>query len=1127
MVMLCGLALGLASSICAQNSNSGDIRGTVTDSSGAVVPGVNVTVINNGTGVISKYVTNGDGLYDTNSILPGNYTLEFAKAGYETFKRNAIPLQVGIITVDAVLKVGSATEVVQVSSDAPLLKTEDAQVTTTLGLSQLALLPNVDPANGWTYLLKMLPGATSTPGGTNGGGAGAQEPGIDQAIGGTMPYFSSYLVDGGSIWLPHSANIDQGLSESVAEVNVIATDASAQYGGGGTVFNVITKSGTNKFHGSLYENFQNDDLNARDYFNSGKKGKQRFNYYGFAVEGPILKNRLFFYYNFQQLKNPNTSVATFSVPTAAMEAGCFNPALFGTALKLDSAHGGAALTPNPTQCGTVDPTNASTDLALPTADFDSVAKKIQALFPPPNLSGLSNNYRYLKPGKGDATKHFGHLDYNVTAKNRLSISVTAHYPPEKTNYDPGPVCPVNCEYNSSEGWNAQITDVATITPSLVNEFRQSFVRQGNWFVPQSLGKGYPTTLGLQFSYADVMPTVSIGGTGGPGGLGPGTNAVFIENTFVPSDMVTLMKGKNILHFGGELMFAEDNSTPWGSINGASVSFSGQFTTSNPSVDVGYADFLLGDVQSWSTQTQPSHMMRAKNGSLFVQDDIKLRPNLTINLGVRAEIHGGFSENHNHMGGFDPTLNNPVASTPSYPVNPLGSVWFAGLNGERTEDFQNKTIVMPRLGFAWQASNNWVVRGGVGQYASLWSMDTVGGALGYGTGSVGSSSTSSTTAPVVQLSGSGSSLPVITGAAARNPLLYITPANPQGSGGTIPYTPYNLAVMNGWQWTAGVQRRLPGNMVAEGQYVGAHWDNLMFESDVNQLPKNKLGQGQTARPYPQFSGIGVGSGGARTGSYNGISNYHAAELTLHKPTGFGLSADLAYTWSRLYDDMDDSGWGNQFGSVYYQDAYTPSDNYAPSNFNRPNSFQGTVIYAVPLGKGHHYLNSTLGDAVLGGWQASTNILAQSGTPFTVIMNSSIGDGSLGGSDGNSAAALYPNLTGNPGSGGHSIKQWFNQLAYAAPAANTFGNNKRNSLRGPDLTGVDFSLAKSWGLPGWESGKFQLRMDATNLFNHPSFNNPSNALNPTALSTATPDPSVAHITGTSVTGRVVQLSGRFSF
>src|ERR1700733_4073338 len=196
--LLCVAAVGRA-----QNSNSGDIRGTVTDSTGALVPGVDVTVTNSDTGVVNHYVTNRDGLYDTNSILPGNYTLEFSKQGFEKMKRESVPLQVGIVTVDAALQVGSASQEIEVSSQAPLLKTEDAQVSTTLTTTQLANLPNVDPENGWTYLLKLIPGATSTPMGSNGGGSGEEEPQADQTTNGTLPYFSSFLANSSSIWLPH------------------------------------------------------------------------------------------------------------------------------------------------------------------------------------------------------------------------------------------------------------------------------------------------------------------------------------------------------------------------------------------------------------------------------------------------------------------------------------------------------------------------------------------------------------------------------------------------------------------------------------------------------------------------------------------------------------------------------------------------------------------------------------------------------------------------------------------------------------------------------------------------------------------------------------------------------------
>ncbi len=912
-----------------------------------------------------------------------------------------------------------------------------------------------------------------------------------------------------SIWLPHSANIDQGESETVAEVNVITSTASAQYGGGGTVFNVISKSGTKQFHGALYDYFQNDALNARDFFNDAAHGspiksKQRYNYFGGAIGGPILKDKLFFYFNYQQLENPSNRISPFYMPTDAEKAGCFDPTLFGNNLVLDAAHGGAALTPNPAQCGTYNPA----DLALPTADFDPVAVNVQKFFLEPNIpnvSGFEDNFSFLKATNNKSVKYFGRLDYNV-GKNRVNLSVNQHSTPHRTNVDPGPNCPIACENNSAEAYSAQISDVYAINSTMVNEFRYSFCPPGQLVCSANVGQGLPgADPVLQFSQADAFPTINIGGTGAPASpngnmMSTGTNAVFIENTFIPSDTLTLVRGKHILHFGGEVMFAQDNSTPWGSINPATFAFTGQFTT-NGATEVGYADFLLGDAQSWSTSTQPEHGMREKNPSFFAQDDIKVRRNLTVNLGLRAEIHGGMSEVQNHMGGFDPSLTNPITNTP-------GSIWFAGLNGARTKNFETKAKVMPRLGFAWQASDNWVIRGGVGQYTSLWSMDTVGGPLGFGTGATGSSASTGAT-PVVQLSGTGASLPIVSGAAEdRNPALY----NNQGN---LPYTPYNLPIMDGWQWTGSVQRRLPAKMVLEAQYVGSHWENEMFETDINSLSVGSLGGTKAQLPFPQYQNIGIGSGGSRTGSYTGVSNYEAAMLMLHKPMGYGVSADISYAWSRLKDDMDSSGWGNQFGSVYYQDPLHPSANYAVSNFDRPNSFKGSIVYSIPLGRGHHYGNSAVADAAIGGWQASTSFIAESGTPFTVYMSSNQ-SGALANLN-TGGQVWYPNRVGSPSASNQTITQWFNPAAYAAPSPNTFGTNPRNSLRGPDLTDLDFALGKSWSLPKWEQGKLSLRMDAINLFNHPSFENPSGDIGSGA----------GRITGTVITGRIVQLSARLSF
>lgn len=1097
IVIFC--ALLCAAGALAQNTNSGDIRGTVTDASGAIVPGATVTVKNDETGAVRQFVTNGDGLYDSNSILPGTYTLSFSKAGFETLVRRSIVLRVGIITVNGQLTVGSTAQQVTVTSSVPLLKTENAQQSVTLPTRELTALPEVDPQNKWLGFMKLLPGAAGTP---SQGDAG--NPGIDQAIDGTSPYFSSYLIDGGSIRLPASANIDEQDNEAIAEVQVIALNSSAEYGGGGNVFNLISKTGTNQWHGAVYDYFQNDALDARDFFNStGPKAKQRYNYFGASLGGPVKKNKFFFYFNFENLINPNTSTTTATVPTDAMKAGCFDPAIFGTALTLDAAHGGAPLTTNPAQCGSFNPA----DLAIPTADMDPVALNIQKYYPAAtDQTLLSNNYRFLNPGTNNDRKEFIRLDYNISEKNRLNATLARHTTPLEETYSA--FCPIQCELHWNTGYSGQISDVYTISPTMVNEFRFSTVRQGNWFIPASLGKGYPAKIGLQFSKVDEFPDVSIGGIGGNDSFNAGndTNAIFIENSFDPSDVVTLIRGKHILHFGGELVFEQNNSTPWGNLHGAQLSFSGQYTAGAGN-DVGYADFLLGDVQSWSALNQGEAATRSKNPSFFVQDDIKVRPNLTINAGVRWEVHGGFSNPFNEAGGFDPTLTNPITHT-------LGSIWFAGLDGARTQAFQTKSAVLPRLGFAWTLANNWVVRGGVGDYAALWSSDTAGGNIGFGTASLGTAFAAPGEPPVVLLSGSGANLPYLVGP-DRNPGDY----NGEGNG-FIPYMPYNLPIMKGWQWNVSIQRRLPGNMVLEAAYVGSHWNNLMFEGDVNQVPADRLGGGQAARPYPQYLGIGPGSGGARTGLYTGVSNYNAVEFSLTKPFSRGLTADVNFTLSQMKDDMDTSGWGNQFGNVYYQDAYNPSANYGLSNFDTPAALKGAVVYAIPLGKGHRFLSSTAGDALLGGWQASTIFIAQSGAPITLVMSSATNSGALDGS-------WYPNLVGNPNVANPSLNNWFNQLAYATPKTNTFGNNPRNSIRGPDLTDVDFSLGKTFRIPRWEQGRLQIRMDATNFLNHPSFAPPNNSLNAAALAAGVPDPSVGQITGTTITGRVIQLSARFSF
>ena len=1064
------LLLVLSAGLCfGQNTNSGDLRGVVTDATGAVVPGVTITILNVETGVVRTLTTNQSGLYDAVSILPGNYRLTFSKEGFDKLVRDGITLQVGApLTVDAQLTVGTAQQQISVTAEATLLKTETGEQSTTLRTETMTQLPNF--GQNWANFTKLLPGAAGAPSASQ----GVSNPGTGVAVNGNLPYYANFLADGASTALPHSANVDVSIFESVAEVQINTSSFSAQYGIGGAVFNQISKGGTNQFHGSAYEYFQNDALNARSFFDSSTVPRLRYDNFGGSVGGPILKNRLFFYFNIDKIINPNSTTQRVTVPTDAMRNGDFSdPAL-------PKIYDPATLSN-----GVRQPFGGN---IIPASRFDKVAAALQAYYPHANLPGFSNNYQYVQPNVNPFIKEFGRIDYNLSDKNRITFSITQRDNPA---FYANTSCPINCQSGDVDSYNAQVSDVWTISPATVNEFRFGYTRQGNWFVPQSIGLGYPEKLGLQYAKADIFPNITINGTGGNNVLNPQTNAVYIENSFEPSDVVTMIRGKHILHFGGELLAYQDNSTPWGNTQSGQFTFTGVFTQSSPnapSTGLGYADFLLGQVQKWSANNQPPAAARQKSPQFFVQDDFKVRPNLTVNLGLRYQIQNGWSEKHNQIGVFDPTITNPKTNTP-------GAVWFSPNNGRKALEATDYKIFLPRVGFAWSPRHNWAVRGGFGIYAYGWSLDTYGAGMGFGSNATGSVTNSDNLTPVVLLSGSGSNLPYVQ--ASRDPGAY----NGQG----ISYQPFHTPVARNYQWSFSIQRELGQGAVAEAAYVGSHGTDLSFPVDINQLHIGSLGLGQAARPYPQFQGLGGNT-------YNAISNYDSLQLSVRKRFARGLSVDMNYTWSKFLDSQDSAGWGGRGGNQYYQNAYNPAANYSLANFDVPHAFKGAIVYQLPFGKGRSYLNNNAFlDAVIGGWQASTIFVTQSGTPFTLLVSGNNGSNSLAGN-------WYPNLVGNPSLSHQSIAQWYNPAAFASPAANTFGNTGRNILRGPGLTDFDFSMAKTFTMPRFERAALQIRMDAVNILNHPSFNNPNNNIG---------NPQAGQITSTTVGGRNIQLGARFSF
>jgi Carboxypeptidase regulatory-like domain/TonB dependent receptor len=1146
------LFLVLASAACfAQSTNSGDIRGSVTDSSGALIPEVKITVLNVETGVAKEFTTNQDGLYDTSSIVIGSYKLTFSKEGFEELVRGPVSLQVGFTTVNAQLVVGSTKQTVTVSADVTLLKTETSEQSTTLEAKSMDQLPQVAGAAGvsWENFMILLPGATGTPGGSQ----GSSNPGQEVAINGNLPY-SNILADGASTTLSHSQNANPAVFETVAELQVNSSTFSAQYGVGGVTFNQISKGGTSQFHGTAYDYFQNDALTAHSQFTTGPIPFLRYNNFGFAIGGPILKKRMFFFFDYDQIVDHGNSTATNSVPTVPMMGGDFtgiNTLYDPTTqtIAYDSANN-----PYPVRQSFASEYGAGN--VIPSTLIDSLAGKMQQFYPTPSAhipGGVfvpgsvgsegenQNNFFASQQQSTPYRKYFGRLDYDIKSNNRLTMSDTQSdtpvvYPNTVT------ACPIGCQSGDVDNNNAQVTDVWNISASTINEARIGFTSQLNFFKDLALNRGYASQLGWQFAKADDFPAIQFINNYPYAWIDPSSNAVYKEFTWDPSDVVTMIRGKHILHFGGEFLVYQNNSTAWGNVNAGTFQFSGQYTQqwtvdpkvcgaaangkacTVPNTGMEYGDFLLGYAQNWNASVSPEYGARMKTPQMFVQDDWKVRPNLTLNLGLRYQINHGWNEVHENMSSFDPTVLNPATTT-------LGAYWFGPTHANGRTSLQANTFNtwQPRLGMAWAIDPKTTLRGGFGLYSYTWSLDTYGGNnTTYGMGAAVSSAggyadqTNGIT-PATKLDGNGTLCTPLANlgcVASAAPLPYNQALNTPDAynGQPAGYVQYHTPVPRIMQWNISVQRAVTTDTVVELAYVASHGSNLNFPTDLNQIPQNLLSSSDSGdRPYSNFQSI-------QGSTNNAFSNYNSLQASVTKRLTHGLSLNFNYVWSHMLDDMDSSGWGSRGGPQPYQIANNPAANYSNSNFDVRNAFKGYAVYQLPFGRGKQFLNnSQLLDEVVGGWQIAGTVILQTGNPFTVY-----GTQNTFALAGSSYPNRVPGVSITPAN--RSINNWFNPAAFSQPADGTFGNVPRNSLYGPGINVFNFSAAKSFLIPFKEGIRIEFRADAQNVFNHPSYGPPGNTTLSGSSGAGTPYGGTVGtyaINTVTVNGRNLQLALKVSF
>jgi outer membrane receptor protein involved in Fe transport len=1085
-VRICVLLIGCLTTTFAfgQNANTGEIKGTVQDATGAVVGGVKVTIANLSTGVSIVSATNSDGIYDAPSVPTGLYTITFSKAGFKDFVRKGVTLEIQTIAVDGTLQVGNANEQVVVTAETSLVETETTDQRLDLSTQAIQTAPIV--GTDWRAEMTQL-----IPGVNNGGGTGTAG---GQAIGvnGTQQYNVNFLVDGSSATAPRDFNGSNFILplDAMEEVSVNSSNAPAQYGGGLTTINVITKSGTNHWHGSAYEYIQNTALNARGFYNAtGPKSVEHWNTYGGSVGGPVIKNKLFFFFNYQ--RNPSTTPTSglYSYPTAAMQAGDF----YGIP--------GAA---------TSSAFNPTTGMLL--APIDPVASKLQTYFPaatgpgwvpgcpgPGNVSAsvpqtcpTINNYVFNGSSPYKDTWYTGKVDYNLSTKQRLSFSFNYYpvftsyvpadplYPNDATSYQPG----------NTDNLTGQFSDLYTISPTLLNEFHVSASRELDKYSPPSEGKNDPTTIGLEPAYgtnapANVFPKITIDQGAGVGCIAEGAGcsengniaAVLGEGIYTVSDVLTLIRGRHTIKVGGEYDRLYQNYTNWGDISSGNFEFNGSVT------GIPYADFLAGDVYGWYVYEYDPTSAHLWNSALFGSDDIKISSRLTLNLGLRWQMQSGWGVKHNLFGTYDPYLPNSAdggAYSGGILFGGQSDSKFLGSSGTMTT-IQNadRKEFAPRIGVAWSPRDKWSIRASYGIFdaprdAENYTDNALGLGLNPHNNGHGGYVNGSAAFPL--------SVGPPPGTVVFPTIATLSPSVSNFSG--VEYYPRNMPTDFVQQLLFSVQHEFAGGILLDTSYVYTRGTNLNFSSDTDQAPVSALGCTgyNCGNPNPVFNYINAQI-------YDGWSNYNALQLRVQKRMSYGLSLQLNYAWSKSLD----TGTGSGHGSVIdiYQNAYSPVANYGRSDFNATNTLVGQILYELPFGHGRQFALHGPLDQVAGGWRVSSIFQWHGGATFTPVIQGSVADGvdpglaqSLGSGTNN---YLYPEVVGNPKLSNPSVHGlWFNPGAYANPAYGSFGNSGRNSLIGPGFANVDISIAKEF--PLLESVRLEIKADMSNAFNHTNYANP---------------------------------------
>jgi hypothetical protein len=1099
--------------------NTGKITGFVTDSSGAVVTSVPVIATNDATGVITRAVTSGTGEYLINFLVPGTYHVEVEKAGFEkAVQTNLVVDAGGTDRADFSLRVGNTGQTVEVQANSISIATETSELSQTFSHVDLDTLPNLD--RNPLYQMNLIPGANNdvgsgnygTNGGENGSAIGQTRPQL-ASIGGVDANANTVYIDGVPNREPQNAYISVVPAiEGVQEVEVYTGKYNAEFGfSGSAVVNVTTRSGSNQFHGAAFDFLRNEATDALNYFAGGQpKTPFRRNQFGGALGGPIKRDKLFFFADYQGLIL-NTSTPSFTTaPTAKMLTGDFSELyvpgqvddagntygqLYDPATRVMDAFGNViSATPFP---GNI----------IPQSRWDSSGAAINAakVFGVANLPGISQNLSYLYNNDQTVHQGDGRLDFNRTSRDRIFFrySVLASTNNNTTN--------VNQFFQNGNAdsrtfnQNMQVSDLFALSSNKMNELRLAFNRSNvktsnktefaNWnqqFGIPNGNPGGPQSEGLAEFDMDGVPSVN----GGSAIAQPDWVGFIFSNTIGLTENFTWIKGRHNFKFGTNINHVDDVSAdtiggdnPRGALtfNEAMTSFDGVGYNGggNPNnalavQPTGYPALLLGNMVS----SARAHFVSAApyqsywQNAWYAQDDFKITPSLTLNLGLRYELTTRPVARHNRESNWDTRTNTLVLATSS-DRSPALSL--------------DKNDWGPRVGFAWSPDHgktSFRAGYGISYWMAYWSGPLTILGLTYPNYAKQVLLTPNNLTPSLQLSVDGIPLAQPDYDASGNLLI--------PSGALIRGAEYNWKNQRVDQASLNFAWEIRPGMVFDMGYVDVRGLHNNHSTNINQAPPQPPGADyNTARPlyseYPQLGDIPISESIA-------ASWYDALTARFSANVGRSVFINAGYAW------------GRNFANGYNLDQTNINQYYGPTPEDIAHIFNAQARAELPVGRGQKYLNhaNRVVDALLGGWEYSALLHIRSGTRFDVT---SSGDTtSL-----NNGQTNRPDRIGIGALSHPTVSDWFDTTAFIVHTTpDTYGTSGINPLHADGEQQLDSSISKTFHIT--ERQALEFRVDAFNTFNHPNFSAPDSNVG---------DAAEGQVTATAIDNRRLQGSLRYSF